>query len=154
MPPIAYPLINGHRYDWSSAEINVDGQLFNGITELTYSHSLEPGELSGNRAQVIGRTRGKYRAEGSVTFAKLEYHELTRKLGPGYMERSFDITVHYQASSDATDIVTDLLRGCRIKKAENSHSEGEEPLVVACDLSIMYLIENGILPLDARQFLR
>src|SRR5687767_2875869 len=139
--PIQFPLINGHRYDWSSAVIKLGGVLFNGITELTYRHALEPGELRGNRAQIIGRTRGSYSAEGSITLAKLEYADLIRQLGDGYMEKAFDITASYQPSSDSADVVTDFLRGCRITSAENSHSEGGDVLVVRCDLSIMWIAE-------------
>jgi hypothetical protein len=157
--PILYPLINGLRFDYSTAEINIDGLVMNGIKEISYKHSLDPGELRGTRAQVIGRTRGKYGAEGSASFYKLEFQELIRRLalkngGSGYMEASFDVTVNYQPSPTSPDIVTDVLLGCRIKSAENSHSEGEEALVVRCDLHIMRLVESGVEALDPRQLVK
>jgi hypothetical protein len=154
--PILYPQINGIRYDFSTIEANLDGQIFNGIREVTYRHELTPGELSGTRAQLIGRTRGKYRPEGSLTFYKLEYQDFIRRLAArgGYMEVSFDVVVNYQPSPTSADIVTDVLKGCRIKNAENSHSEGEEALIVKADLHIMYILESGLTPLDAAQFLK
>ena len=34
---ISYPLINGLYFDWSSVEINIDGDVVVGIKEITYS---------------------------------------------------------------------------------------------------------------------
>lgn len=149
---LLFPLLNGHRHDFSSAEINVNGQLFNGIRALNYGHGLDPGELRGNRAPTIGRTRGKYAAEGDMEVYLAEYQQLILTLGSGYMERSFNIVASYNELGQ--DLVTDMLIGCRIKKASKPFQEGNEPLVVRVELHVMELRENGLSAIDPRQFFR
>lgn len=155
MPTLQYPLINGLRYDWSSAEITINGIRFTAIKALNYKPSLDPGEVRGNRAQLLGRTRGKYSAEGSLELYLSEWDQLTTALvadGSGIYEKSFDIVASF---SEATiGVVTDTLVGCRLKTGDRSNQEGNEPLVVKADLHIMYILENGKAPLNAKQFLR
>ena len=80
--PISYPLINGVRYDFSSVELNFNGLIQRaGIKALSYKHSLTPGELRGNRPQLVGRTRGKYEASASFEMFKLEYQSFIAAIG-------------------------------------------------------------------------
>lgn len=155
---IQYPLINGNRYDWSSAEINVAGRLIN-VKEITYSQTLEPGIVRGNRAQVVGRTRGPLDAEGNMVLYKLEFQELIAALqalgastGAGFMEQSFDVVANYAEAG--SPVITDTLRGCRLKKHEDTGSEGGEPLAVSCDLHIMMILPGGLPPIAGKQLLR
>jgi len=143
--PVPYPLINGVRFDFSSVEIALGPRIFNGVKEITYKHSLSPGMMSGTRAAVNGRTRGKYEPEASITFYKSEYQEFIRALGPNYMLAEWTAVVNYQ-ELPALEIVTDTLVACRLKSAENSHSEGEEALVVKCDLTLLKVLESGLDP--------
>jgi len=152
---ILYPLINGTRYDFSSVEITIEAVLFNGVKEISYSDGLEPGELRGNHAQLIGRTRGKYSAEGSITFFKEEFQQFIAALafkGLGSMEASWNASVVYSEIGGAP--LMDQLFGCRIKKAEDSGSEGGDALAVKCDLHIMQVIRNHILPMKASKYFR
>ncbi len=139
-----YPLVNGNRHDYSSVEINVNSRIFTGVSEVSYSDALEPGKIRGTSAMKNGRTRGEYDPDGSITLYKSEFQELIAALGAGYMEVSFPIVVHYQ--EPGSPIITDRLIGCRIKKAEDSHKEGSEALVVKCDLDIMGVVRNGVTP--------
>jgi hypothetical protein len=153
--PIAYPLINGHRFDFSSAEIKVAGVLVYGIKALNYRHALDPGEVSGSRAPLIGRTRGKYTAEGSIELYLSEYQQLITLLaagGRGYMEASFHIVASY--SEVGGELITDTLIGCRLRNADKAFADGADALSVRCDLHIMELRENGLSALDARQLFR
>ena len=142
-----YPLINGHRYDFSSIEFKyktktgpVNRTL--GVKSVDYSDSLEPGKVRGNHAQKLGRTRGEYDAEASVELYKTEFDEMLAILGPGYMEQYFDIPVTYAESGSPT--TTDTIVGCRIKKVSNAHSEGGEPLTVKIDLDPSHILRNGL----------
>jgi hypothetical protein len=154
--PLIYPLINGMRHDYSSVEIKLDNARFTGIKSITYRHSLDPGMLRGSRAGLIGRTRGIYTAEGSIEFYKAEYSAFITALSinplQGYFEAQFDVVVSYSEAFSA--LITDKLISARLKSAENNHSEGSDPLVVSCDLSIMYLIENGKMPLSPAQLVK
>lgn len=157
--PIAYPLINGNRYDFSSVELNVAGALFNGVKEITYSQTLEPGIVRGNRAQVIGRTRGPLDAEGNLTLYKLEFQSLIAALqvlgaptGAGFMEVPFDVVVNY--AEVGQPVITDTLRGCRIKKYEDTGAEGGEAIATSVDLHIMLILSGGLPPIAGKQLLR
>ncbi len=149
MPPIGNPLINGNRYDFSSIKAMLGGLSYLGFKSINYSHSLEPGEVYGTHAQKMGRTRGQYKPEASFEMYKEEYALLLTGLGPGYMERSFDIVVNYEEWDGLTQrVITDNIIGFRIKKAENAHSSGNEPLTVKVEGSVMYVIENGLAPIN------
>lgn len=134
------PLINGHRYQFTSLEANVAGIPIPGITELTYSDTLEPGKVEGARPQLLGRTRGKYEAEASMSMYRQEFDELTTKLGDGYGEKVFNIVANY--GDDGQPTVTDRIVGCRIKKVDNQAQKGNDPLEVKLELDIMYITRN------------
>lgn len=142
-----YPLINGHKYDWSSVEVDLgEAGIFTGIKELTFSHSLEPGIVRGTRAEKLARTRGEYDAEGSIVMWTQDYNEFIALLGNGYMEASFDVTMSYSTPNQPT--VTVRLIGCRIVSAEGGGTQGTDPLEVSCSLNIMRVEENGVNPLQ------
>lgn len=141
MADISYPLVNGVRYEWSSAEIKLNGLTFLGIKEVAYNHKLEPSKVYGVHPQPIGRTRGVYSAEGSVTMYLSEANQLIESLGDGYMEQNFDMVVTY-AEIDQ-DSITDEIIGCRIKSDDSSLSQGADALVKKFDLDVMFLIRNG-----------
>lgn len=159
-PVLIYPLINGLRYDWSCVEIVLGVLRFSGVKSITYKHMLEPGELRGTRAQLIGRTRGKYSADASIEIYRSEYEVFISQLaiigapqGLGYMETSFDVQASYATTPIDVPLI-DKIVGCRLKQADRTNQEGEEALTVKCDLHVMYIIENGKLPLGVAQMLR
>ena len=136
-----YPLINGNKYDWSSVEIDIgEAGIFTGVKEISFTHSLEPGVVRGTRAEMIGRTRGEYTAEGSMVVYAEEYSEIITALGDGYMEASFSITITY--SDTNVPVQVNRLIGCRITNVEGGGSQGTDPLEVSLDLSI-FRVETG-----------
>ena len=157
MAAISYPLVNGMRFDFSSVEITAGARIFNGVKSIKYSQTLEPGKVRGNRSQIVGRTRGPLDSDGSIELYRLEFQDLIRVLallkpGVGYMEAPFDITVTY--SETGSEVVQDLIQGCRIKKHENNGQEGGDAITVACDLDIMMVLPGGVPPIGGRQLLR
>ncbi len=153
---ILYPLINGHRFDFSSVEINVAGIRFQGIKSLSYKETLDHGYIRGNRAQVLGRTRGTHTAEGSLEMYKSEADLLMARLSVnpafGYMEAAFDIMAVYNEVGSIPQ--TDRLVGCRIKALDISGSESNEALTVKMDMHIMYIQLTGKTALSPLQLLR
>lgn len=151
-----YPLINGHRYDWSSVRITIDGIPYTGVKSINYRQTMTPGLMRGTRAQPTGRTRGQYEPEGSIEIYKEDYQEIIKALSKngalGYMEVSFPILVQY--SSGILAPITDTLTGCRIASDEDSPSEGADPFTVNCDLSVMLVSRNGLFALSPDQLLR
>ncbi len=141
-----YPLVNGQKVSFASIEIKIGTLLLTGFTDLSYSQTLEPGIFRGTRPEKLARTIGEHNIEGSFTLVKDEYLELIASLGNGYMQTPFDITNTY-SEINSTTLMTDVLTGCRITSEEDSHSQGTDALVVACDLDIMKMTRNGLLPI-------
>lgn len=142
---IQYPLIQGLRYDHSSAEINVNGKVVAGVKEISWSQDLEPGEVEGTYAHSVGDTRGRYKAEAKLVMFQAEAQELVDALGEGYMEKKFDIVVNY--GEDGQPLLTRTLLGCRIKKDEEG-SSGADPNEVSFDLRVLMVLKNGKKPLS------
>jgi len=144
----AYPNVNGTAHDWSSVEIDLgeDAGIFVGISELTYSDNLEPGEAMGTSAQKLARTRGVYSAEGSITMLKRDAAEFIAKLGHGFKERVFDITVMYQ-DEGVPDVITDKIFGARIGSTESGGSQGADALNVTYSIDVLRISWNGYDPL-------
>jgi hypothetical protein len=147
--PQSYPNVNGHKHSWASIEIQVGTKKIRGCKAVSYKNTMEPGEVRGTGVQVLGRTRGDLKSEGSLELFLAEYQELIDELsadGTGFLEKSFDITVSYSEAS--SPIITDKLIGCRLKGGDKGFSQGTDALSVKCDLSIMYIIENGKHPIS------
>lgn len=144
MPTISYPDA-GLRYDFSAIELDIKGTKFVGCSEISYSDDMEPGEVYGTAPNSLGATRGQYKAEGALSVFKLELENLLDLLadenGEGYGETQFTATVQYSEPGGA--VITDQLFGCRIKKLDDSHSAGSDPLSTKVDLRIGYIVRNG-----------
>lgn len=149
---IATPFINGHRYDYGSIEIRIDGVPILGrdVVSISYKHGLKPEKVRGTGAEAIGRTRGVYDAEGSMEITKEAYSILVAALAAnpqlGYMENAMIIDVAYQ-EAPTLPLQRDVLLGCRITEDEDSHKAGGEGLTVRCQLDIQKILRNGINPL-------
>jgi hypothetical protein len=140
-----YPLVNGTRYDWAAASFKFGGSNEYGLKEISYTDTMERGDVRGVGPQIIGHTRGEYKAEASFVMLKEEFDAMVAKFGDGWMEVSFDISVSYAATGNAT--TTDKIVGCKISKVESNPSQGTDALEVSCDLTVMYVIRNGKKPL-------
>jgi hypothetical protein len=138
--------IHGKYFQYSCIEIAVAGGIQANISEITYSHKLDPGTFRGTSPKVRGRTLGTYDAEGSFTIYKEDYEMVKAALASrppfqGYMAAEFDITVSYR-DAGAHVPVTDQLIGCRITSEENNHQSGNDALLVRVQLNIMEIIAN------------
>lgn len=137
--------INGKVYAYDSITININGIPYEGVTEISYSDTCEPGILRGTSPFMRGRTRGMYEAESSVTMDKESFEIMKAALVAmglgGFMEAEFLINVVYR---EDVRLITDTVEGCRIKHVENSHSAGNaDGLVTKFDLSVYRIGWNG-----------
>ena len=144
--PIPYPLVNGVRRDFSSITLNFAGRQFVGFTAINYEDSLEPGEVFGASAQMIGLTRGQRKIEASVTMFHAEWEDLrTNVLGPGFMEREFELVAIY--GDDGGPVVRDSLFNCRVKRVRKNSQSGTDALSVEIELHVLDMLHNGVSPL-------
>lgn len=145
-----YPLINGKRYSFSSIDFRIGTISILGISEISYSSSIEPGTVRGTHPQILGYTKGEYSCEASVSIYKEEWNEaiipLTTISRQGLLELILPpITVTYAEAGNAT--WTDLLVGCRISSIEDSVSSGTDPATVTISLMPLYIEYNGVKPM-------
>ena len=143
---MADQVINGNTYDYSSIEINVRGRRYLGITEVSYSDSLEPGEKRGAHAQPLAFTRGEYSSEASVTMGKDDFYEMLADLGSGYMEVVLD-TVSVTYAEEGQPTKSDEIVGARITSVEDGHSQGSDALTVSLELKPHFVRRDGKTPL-------
>jgi hypothetical protein len=149
-PPVALPLINGRRYQFSSIEFSVlkpDGttEIFIEINSISYGDALDIAFVRGTNAAPIGWTEGEYEAEDTVvTFYKSALQRLIDAVGPGYLGANFSLTVKYSANGEplTTDRIT-----CRLSGLKDSPAVGNEPLSVEATFKTMIVTRNGNTPL-------
>lgn len=152
LPPELGTRINGKLYDFSSVEIVVNNIAYQNVTEISYSHGLEPGILRGTGAMWRGRSRGQYESDASFSIYKEDHAALITALASGgirgYMEQEFRILVSYREAG-ANLPVCDRLEGCRIKRDDDSHSSGGDVIIVKVDLSVYEVIRQEMHAVDA-----
>lgn len=135
------PLINGNLYSFASIEIDVRGRKIKGIKDLSYDDGLDPGMARGTSPIPLGHTQGDYEANASMEMFRKDFDELATLLGDGFGETEFPITVTYASRGMPT--VTDRLPAVRIKKVDNSNSQGNDPTAVKIELAILTPIERN-----------
>lgn len=143
-------IINGTAHDFGSLEIDVDGKfLAVNCTSIDYSDNLEGEDVFGASAQRIARTRGQYKAEGSIKLTKRGAQTVIDALAPqgGIYDRVFGLRVTYR-DTDGGGVICDELRGVRITGQANSHSAGASALEGDCPLNIGIILWNGVAPID------
>ena len=135
-----YPLINGQYYSASSTEIQLQGKIYLGLKDISYSTGLDPGEVRGTRPQIIGRTRGTVTQSASMTMFMPAWLEFKTALGVGFMEVPFNINIIYQEEGLPT--VCDTIIGARITSVENSVA-GTEAIEKRLGLHVMQVLLGG-----------
>lgn len=96
-------LINkfGNMAGWNDVKPVILGKVVEGIIALSYTDSVEKENVYGLGGVPIGRGRGNYKAEASITLFKEELIQLQAAIGPGESIMDippFDIPVLYEYS--------------------------------------------------------
>lgn len=141
-----YPLVNGHRMSFSSIEVSIDGKAYWGFTAVNYTDTLEGGLVRGVHPQPLGRTRGEYSCEASLTSLLEESRDFVKALGDGFMEKVFDVVVVY--SEDGNGTHQDEIQGCRVQSIAHAHASGTDGLTVDITLMPLRIIRDGLAPMQ------
>lgn len=147
-------LINGEYPDWSSVQVKVTGGLVIGITAVNYKNALNAAMVYGQGGQPIGRTRGQYSSDASITLTKPAYYDLIKKLVPpgskrGYMEVPFNIVVQTSFTMEGVErLYSDEIVGARIAEDPQDKKPGPDPLSIAVKLTTMYILIDGLPPIS------
>lgn len=156
--PATYPLTTGNRLDASSIELNINGKRYIGFSEMEYEQSLEPGEVRGATPQVLGYTRGIYKAGGTLTILREEFQDLTldlQTLAVGFLEANFVATVTYSELPPLASLAIpgftsiDTLIGLRFTSTKSIIKTGTaDPLIVTLPFVCRMILVNGIQPMN------
>jgi hypothetical protein len=140
--PIAFPLVNGVRHDFSSIELKLDGQVFQGFKSINYSRKRSRGIVMGNSPDPIGKTKGTnaYTADAELYLAEL--NAFLEQLGAGYGDKFFVVVVTYVANG--FDTVQDTIQGCTLDELTASQSQGTDPLARKVDLAPIKVLFGGV----------
>ena len=141
---IPYPMMDTNELSFASIEANFGGRVIAGFSAIDYSDELEPGEVRGASPRVLATTRGNEKFTATATMRKAEFENYRALLaaGQGYMEARHPITVTFFEIGASAPIV-DVLHGCRITKAQDSHKQGNEGLMVAITYHVMRIMRAG-----------
>jgi hypothetical protein len=143
---LAFPLINGNRFDYTSIEVIVAGVPYRGVKAVNYSDSLDKAKQYGTSARSLGKTRGKYDADGSLEIFKEEAIILRGALaaqagGDGWGEVDFTLTVAYAEAGQS--VTVDTLQAS-VQKVEDGHAQGNEGLTEKWTLTVLEVKRSGL----------
>lgn len=101
----------GEMLGWNAIRVNLFGRDVEGITGISYTDTETKENVYGAGKYPVGRSRGNYEAEASMTLYKEEADAL-RLASPVRLQEiaPFDVVVQYVALNGA--IQTDVLRNC------------------------------------------
>lgn len=138
-----YPLINGFRHDWSSVNLSIDGsQRQLSLQSLSYSNPRSSTAVYGTSPQKIGDTRGTEECKCSIELLFSEYRAFIKKLGPGYKDKYFDVTVSFAERGEPT--YTDEIIGCRLLDDPFDGAQGNDTFKVKLELTVMRIVKDGL----------
>jgi len=147
-------IINGHVFDFSSIDIALDdGQPFSmpGIFEISYEHSLTPGEIRHVGPLVQDESVGTYATRASISMALRDWRVFRSKLaqiktgagsGPGFMQKRFNVVVSYAEDDEVP--MTDMLVKCRVMRVGRAYRRSNEALAVNVELYVRRIVEDGV----------
>lgn len=111
---------------WSSITANMLGRDLEGITSISYNDTVEKENVRGAGMYPVGRSRGNYEAEASITLFKEEIDALKKSLARGKRIQdiaAFDIIVQYQTPEGV--ILKDIIHNVEFKNDGLEVSQGD-----------------------------
>lgn len=130
---------------WNSVTVNIMGRNVEGISALSYNDSMEKENVHGAGAYPVGRSRGNYEAEASMTLFKEELDALKMAIPMGKRLvdiAPFDIVVQYE--KDNGQIFKDVIRNAEFTNDGIDASQGDRTLETECELIISHIDWNVI----------
>lgn len=112
---------NGNFHNHASAEIDVRGRVYLGITVANYNDELERQNEYGTGPIPLGVSQGQYKTNADIEMLKTEFDRMMRDMPDGYGEVPFNVGVTYK---EASGTIVDELRTCYITKVEDASQQG------------------------------
>lgn len=135
----------GTMLGWTSVTANLLGRDAEGITEISYTDEVVKENIKGAGQYPIGRSRGDYEAEASITLYKEEVDILRSSLPAGKRLQDiapFDINVQY--ATPEGQILKDRIRNCEFTNDGVEVAQGDGTIATQYKLIISH-IEYGVI---------
>lgn len=129
---------------WSSITVNLLGRDLEGISAISYTDNVEKENVKGAGSMPIGRSRGNYEAEASLTLYKEEVDALKLSLAPGKRIQDiapFDIIVQYQTPEGP--IMKDIIHNAEFINDGVDVSQGDGTIATEYELIISHITWNA-----------
>lgn len=129
---------------WSSIIANMLGRDLEGISAISYSDTVTKENVKGAGMYPIGRSRGDYEAEASITLFKEEVDALKLSLASGKRLQdiaAFDIIVQYQNPEGL--IVKDIIHNVEFTNDGVDVSQGDGTITTEYELICSHITWNA-----------
>lgn len=127
---------------WNDVTVSLLGRVVEGITELSYTDSVEKENVYGAGGYPVGRSTGNYSAKASITLLKEESIALQRSLAPGARVtdiQPFDIAVHYEYGGL---MYKDRIRNCEFTGNGVEVKQGDKSIAYKHELVVSHIDWN------------
>ncbi|SHJ76007.1 hypothetical protein SAMN02745146_0095 [Hymenobacter daecheongensis DSM 21074] len=114
---------------WNNTNVNLFGRDLEGIEAFKYSDSTEIDVAYGAGGMPIGKTRGNYKAEASISLYVEEVIAIQKQLPKGMRFQDipdFDVPVTFEHQGS---LYTDVVRNCSFKDNGKESKNGEGKMV-------------------------
>ena len=140
--------INGNYYSFANVEVRVAGFLFLGIKSVNYGFKVGSQYVRGTAKLPLGLTSGQAEPRADFEMYLPSFNTMIQALGPGYMQRKFNLTVSYGNPLDNGGLVTitDSIQFAQITDNGADNSESIDASVRKVTLMPLRMLFNGIPP--------
>ncbi len=145
----AQPTINRQEFTHVSLTVNVGGQNFFGVTDLSFGSERETGPVHGTGPNQIGVALGPLKHSGSMEMVKTYANRLRRALGTGYMSKPLTITATWRESAMAE--ISTVVITAFIKKDDTKSTQGADPTKETLELHVSQIVRDGVLAVEEEE---
>lgn len=140
---LTYPTVQGVRMDPSSVEMKLLApvDLIILFVSVNWKRSRSRTKLELNHPDPVGKTRGKNAYDADFELAIAEFMAIIAKLGPGYGDIPFDISLNI--TENGFDPVNVMIYNCTLDEDDGGAS-GSDPLKRKTALSPTKIKVNGL----------
>lgn len=127
---------------WNDTTVNVFGRDLEGIEAFKYTDSEDIGLAFGAGKYAIGKTRGNYEAQASMTLYYEEVVAIQKQLPAGTRFQDipdFDVAVVYEHNGS---IYKDIIRNCSFKNNGKEGKSGEGKMTMEYELVCTHIDYN------------
>jgi hypothetical protein len=140
------PQVNGDYYSFANLEIRMDGQFYLGFKSANYGIKVGAAYVRGTNQYPLGWSQGQVEPHLDIELYKPQWGTFLLIAGPGYLGRSYAITISYGNPFDNGDLitVTDEMPNSKLVSVEATNTEGIDATAMKLTFMPLDLLYNGI----------